>query len=334
MVTLSIIIPVYNKEKYLNKCIDSLLNIKEISYEIILVDDGSEDTSLKICREYRERFKEVKVIAKKNQGVSVARNQGIENAKGKYITFVDADDFVKPDFGKQVSEALQREADFYQFNYIRWISDEKEEAGKFTLPEGYIRNINLWNEQISGLEICAMCVWGAIYSTDIIKENEIKFREGMKTCEDFLFNIEYIENIQSFYSSSKSVYCYRCNMESVTNNRPLSHADDYEYIYNEVKKYLKLHNASDENWLLFQERWIRWCVDLIYGWKKQKFSSEECWKCLKNKSFYNSAIEKRKDLSFQTKIEKWMLQRKYSGLIAIYTACIYNIKRLLGRYSL
>lgn len=332
--TLSIIIPVYNKEKYLSECIESLLKIKEISYEIILVDDGSKDNSLKICQEYGKRLRQVKVIAQANQGVSVARNTGIENADGKYITFVDADDFVKPEFGKQIAEALNYKADFYQFNYIRWISEGKEEAGTFSLPEGFVSDTSPWTAQISGLEICAMCVWGAIFRTDIIKKYDIRFRPGMKTCEDFLFNIQYIESIENFYSSSQAGYCYRFNLESVTNNRPFSHAEDYEYIYGTAKNYLKSHNASEEDWKLFQKRWIRWNIDLFAGWINQNFSSEQSWKQIECKTFYKEVVKESDGLLFQNKIEQWLLKKKCSRLIATYTNSISKLKRMLGRYSL
>lgn len=332
--TLSIIIPVYNKEKYLRECIESLLKITEISYEIILVDDGSKDHSLEICQEYSKRFDWVKVFAQENQGVSVARNTGIENAVGKYITFVDADDFVKPSFGQQIAEALEYEADFYQFNYTRWLEDGKEEEGSFLLRQGFHTNTEEWTAQISGLEICAMCVCGAIFQTDIIKKQEIRFRPGMKTCEDFLFNIQYIENIETFYASSQAGYCYRCNFESVTNNRPFSHADDYEYIYKVAKNYLETHNATVEEWKLFQKRWIRWCIDLFSSWKNQNFSSEKSWNQLVDKAYYNEIIKENEGLSLQAKIEQWLLKKRCSRLIVVYINGISKLKRMLGRYKL
>ena len=96
MIEISIIVPVFNVEKFLTRCLDSLINQNSYeNYEIILIDDGSTDNSGKICDEYAEKFKKIKVIHKKNEGVSKARNLGINNAKGEYITFVDSDDFVE-----------------------------------------------------------------------------------------------------------------------------------------------------------------------------------------------------------------------------------------------
>lgn len=93
--TFSIIIPVYNVEKYLNECVDSVLNQKNVDYEIILVDDGSTDNSGQICDEYLKKHSNVSVIHKVNGGLSDARNAGLESAEGDYILFVDSDDKIE-----------------------------------------------------------------------------------------------------------------------------------------------------------------------------------------------------------------------------------------------
>ena len=93
---LSIIIPVYNCSKYINKCIDSIINQKGVDYEILLIDDGSTDTSGNICDLYANKHKNIMVYHKENEGVSAARNTGIDKCRGEYITFVDSDDFLEP----------------------------------------------------------------------------------------------------------------------------------------------------------------------------------------------------------------------------------------------
>lgn len=103
---LSIIVPVYNVEKYLKTCINSLLEQKLDAYEIILVDDGSTDSSGGICDEYAKKHEKIQVIHKKNGGLSSARNTGIENAVGKYIGFVDSDDYIMPEMYKNLIEKV------------------------------------------------------------------------------------------------------------------------------------------------------------------------------------------------------------------------------------
>lgn len=104
---LSIIVPVYNVEKYLKTCINSLLEQKLDAYEIILVDDGSTDSSGGICDEYAKKHEKIQVIHKKNDGLSSARNTGIENAVGKYIGFVDSDDYIMPEMYKNLIEVAK-----------------------------------------------------------------------------------------------------------------------------------------------------------------------------------------------------------------------------------
>lgn len=334
MIKLSIIIPVYNKEKYLDDCINSLLNIREFTYEIILVDDGSVDRSLSICNLYSEKYDHIISIAQKNQGVSAARNTGIANASGELITFIDADDFVGPTFGKQIISALETEADLYQFNYTRWFDEKHFSSGKLTLLDGFYSNTNAWTAQISGLEICAMCVWGALYKTSIIKENHITFRKGMRTCEDFLFNIQYISQVDNFYVSHADGYCYRSNPNSVTSKRALSHADDYEYIYHASLNYIMSHDATTDETDLFQERWIRWNIDLIFNWMLQKYDRKTIWNHVDTKEFYKAAIEVNRRLHSKARFEQWMLSKQYSGLIKLYIQAISQIKKVFGKYRL
>ena len=112
MITLSIIVPVYNAEKYLEKCIDSILNQTYADYEVILVDDGSVDNSVLICDLYAEKNEKVRVIHKLNEGLVAARKTGLENANGKYIGFVDSDDYIAEDMYESLMQsALKNDAD-------------------------------------------------------------------------------------------------------------------------------------------------------------------------------------------------------------------------------
>lgn len=105
---ISVIVPVYNVEKYLRKCIDSILCQTYKNFEIILIDDGSSDNSGKICDEYLNRDERISVFHKKNQGLSEARNTGIKKAKGKYLTFVDSDDFINEEYILNLYDNLKK----------------------------------------------------------------------------------------------------------------------------------------------------------------------------------------------------------------------------------
>lgn len=106
---ISVVVPIYNVEKYIEKCIDSIINQTYTNLEIILVDDGSPDKCGKICDEYAKRDKRIKVIHKENGGVSSARNIGLDNLNGEYVTFIDADDYISNNYCEELLNALKTE---------------------------------------------------------------------------------------------------------------------------------------------------------------------------------------------------------------------------------
>ena len=120
---ISVIVPVYNAETYLPQCIESILRQDYEDLELLLVDDGSSDKSVPICEEYGRRSEKIRVLAQKNSGVSAARNKGIENAKGDYIVFVDADDYLPESFVLSHMAAKMDEADILVGDYMRLWND-------------------------------------------------------------------------------------------------------------------------------------------------------------------------------------------------------------------
>ena len=125
-VLISVIVPIYNSEKYLEQCIESIINQKYSNLEIILVNDGSVDGSLKICEKYAKKDNRIKVIDKKNEGVSVARNVGMEVSSGQWISFIDSDDWIDPDmFEKMLAKSKDDDFDVIMCNcYINKNNNE------------------------------------------------------------------------------------------------------------------------------------------------------------------------------------------------------------------
>ena len=124
-IKLSVIVPVYNTKSYLTRCLDSLVNQTLSEKEIILVDDGSNDGSEMICRQYEKRYSFIKLVRQNNSGTVVARQKGMENVHGEFFTFCDSDDFVSPDFYKNLYEAAKiSDADIAQCGYSLYYSDE------------------------------------------------------------------------------------------------------------------------------------------------------------------------------------------------------------------
>lgn len=330
---LSIVIPVYNKESFITQCVESLCKMHGVVFEILLVDDGSRDNSLQICNALAQKDSRIKVISQENQGVSVARNTGIGAASGEFIAFIDADDFVSEDFEEEVGRAFLCDADLCIAGYSRVRNGRVVSESRVSVLPGKYFDVHGLNSQIAGLEICMLSVCSAIYKRSIILEHQVAFRTGMKSCEDFLFNLEYLPYVHTFAVIDGAAYCYRENTDSVTAKRPLSHADDYEYVFHKARQYLEQQHAAQEDMELFRCRWIRWTAALVYNWKEQKFSPQDIWEKLSNKSFFEFVLQEEPG-SIKSKIEYQLLGRKADNLIMLYFRSICSLKKMLRRNDL
>ena len=189
---LSIVVPIYNAEEYLENCIESILTQNDSIYELLLIDNGSTDSSKKICDFYATQHKNIKAYHIPNNGVSNARNFGINHASGEWIAFIDSDDFINREYIKTIKPFLNQDIELITFNYIRYINAQKEEKGSLTIQEGlHQTSIDLFNLAIR-LEVAALSVWSSIYKNEIIQKYNLRFREDMKTCEDFMFSLSSI----------------------------------------------------------------------------------------------------------------------------------------------
>lgn len=224
----SIIVPIYNVEKYLDRCIRSLLNQTLKDIEIILVDDGSPDNCPKICNDYAQKDSRIKVIHKTNAGLGLARNSGLDIAIGEYVAFVDSDDFVDIKMYENLYNiAVNGNADtvfsnFYivdQYNKIKKVQQQKKIQ---SYKNNDIKQIMLLNMIASDVSIkeerqIDMSVWRAIYSKQIIDKYHIRFEsERDFISEDILFHIDYCSHSKSIYLVPESYYYYTVNFESLT----------------------------------------------------------------------------------------------------------------------
>ena len=179
MPVFSIIVPVYKTEKYLDKCVTSILSQNYTDFELILVDDGSPDNCPRLCDSYAARDGRVKVIHKENGGVSSARNFGINAATGDYIWFVDSDDYIEPFSLQQLSQAINNlESDLYVFN----------DKGKREVFNGRFEDLleKYYFTYVLGFE-----PWNKLYSGDVIRKNALLFDTEETVGEDLLFNLTY-----------------------------------------------------------------------------------------------------------------------------------------------
>lgn len=213
MPLVSIIVPIYNNEKYLRKCFESLINQTLKDIEIILVNDGSNDNSLLICHEFEKIDTRIKVIDKPNGGVSSARNAGLKLACGEYVGFVDSDDWIERDmYEKMYSAAEKHEADAVVVSFKLNI-DRKEHQKKVRLLEGShkaskLLDIHIEDGSLKGMLMSSNC--NIIYRSEIINRNNLFFDEELKINEDGIFNLKFLMKARTVFSLPNDyVYHYR-----------------------------------------------------------------------------------------------------------------------------
>lgn len=194
-ILISVIIPVFNAEKYLPRCVESVLNQSFKDFELILVDDGSTDNSGKICDEYCSEDSRVKVIHQDNQGVSVARNNGMAISEGQYITFIDSDDWIEED-------------------YLRKFVDLPRTGIQNQLPVLDVTQIDAQKQEVyySGFNALTFSV-AKFFEKQVIKENNLQFLPNVKTAEDTLFMAEYLNHVDGILTIPYLGYHYETNEE-------------------------------------------------------------------------------------------------------------------------
>ena len=242
MPKISVIIPVYNAEKYLRECLDSITNQTFKDIEIICVNDGSTDSSLQILNEYAQKDNRIIVISQDNQGLSAARNTGIANATGEYISFVDSDDYVSENLYENLVKYLPQE--LICFESQLYPQDLKNPINK-NLVNKYNGLVNVDDKIIKNTNVYA---WNKLFKTSIIKENNIQFPKGL-TFEDFPFIWEYMLCIKKAYYLNKKLYFYRQHNNSIMKNcntKSIHHLYVWHYLYDRLmqKNLLDKHKQT------------------------------------------------------------------------------------------
>lgn len=222
MVKLSIIIPVYNVEKYLDECLNSLFAQLGDDTEIILVDDGSTDKSGKKCDQWTEQSNKIKVVHKKNGGLSSARNSGLKNAKGEYILFVDSDDRIAPDSLDSLRKDIEyTAADLYFMHAIKFYPDGKTELLDERIKRESVRNKTDIEvvKYVSSLTRFPGSACTKAYRKSFLDENDLHFPFDKRIAEDLGFTLRCLLAAKSFDVVECDFYEYRQNREgSITSN--------------------------------------------------------------------------------------------------------------------
>lgn len=259
----SIILPIYNVEKYIDRCMSTILNQEFNDYEVILVDDGSTDSCPELCDRYADFGQKIKVLHKKNGGLSSARNAGLSIATGKYIFWLDSDDYLPMDTLKQLGEILYKnDVDILKFNYMRQPNNITIKS--ILKPGNYNRKqieeivIPLALEKTSDF---IMSAWAHIYKREFIKRNNLNFiSERQIGSEDYLFNLHAFLAANSLLAIENVLYNYDYREGSLSQ----------KYRENLIERYRKLYK-------LMQELLIKYQVSDCYLKKLQYFYVWNCY---------------------------------------------------------
>lgn len=309
---ISVIIPAFNAEKYIDKCLDYLLNQDyKLNYEIIIVDDGSKDETLKILKKYEKKHSNIKVISQKNSGQAVARNRAIDLAKGKYLMFVDIDDFVdKTILSKMFSVADKENADLVYCDYYEYYGDDK-----LILKENYFTDDSKKNGILANF-----APWGKLYRTEFFKKSGLRFLEG-KLFEDIAIVPVLAALSNKSIRLAEPLYYYNCsNVSSIrkkTYNKKLEDVFvSIEETYNNFKSKKLLYKYYDEIEFIYLNSFLRGSVMRFADFKVgipnitrvRKTIREKFPKILSNIYYKNLSIKEK----------------------LIYLVCMYMPPRMFG----
>ncbi len=305
MTDISIIVPIYNAEKYLHKCIKSLLNQTKKELEFILINDGSTDNSEQIIKKYKD--KRIKYFKNKNQGIGKTRNFGIDKATGKYIMFLDSDDYLREDACKILYDKAEEEKlDLVICNFYRVEEANLEE--KITIPE--FKNTTLKEKKDLLLNV-NLAPWNKLYKSELIQKNNIKFVENLKY-EDAPFVIEAMDKAKSIGQVTEYLNYYIIHKNSETTIRDEKIFDIIE-ITDKIRKYFSKRKEYTEtidkltvriltNYTIQQrmqqdkEIGMQF-IDKAFQYMKENIPDYKNNKYYENRSLLKKSIEKSKLLS-------------------------------------
>ncbi|MDO4662561.1 MAG: glycosyltransferase [Tissierellia bacterium] len=341
MVKLSVVVAIYNVEKYVKKCIESLLDETNDEYELILVDDGSKDNSAAICDSY-SNHKNIKVIHQENSGVSVARNTGIENSTGKWITFVDGDDFVDKGFIKEIINSIDNiDTDMIVFNYNafydsnrvfkcrmipfdgnQYVSDKKDLFQKRMISQYY-------KGGDKSTVVSSGTTWCKVIKKDILETNNVRFKPGLIKAQDTVFWLNATEFADKIYYLDKCLYNYRLSSGSISSGKRYikNSVDEFDNLIFEYSKFIEKYDKDQSYIEAFNLRCIQvlmWNIDHNFFNKKNDKKLTDKTNELKDlieRKNYSRAIDNVDKENLPTRLKvllRYMRNKKLKRYFVVY----------------
>lgn len=290
-IILSIVVPVYNVEKYIENCLNSIIENYCDGIEVILVDDGSKDNSSQICDRYVEKYNYISVIHKENGGLSSARNAGIKKAQGKYIWFVDSDDYIKKDSVKKIIDCTTNDTDLILASYCDIYSDGRIAEDDLPNPELEIKAY----EYFYNLGSASYAAFRSICRKIFILENDLFFTEGIYH-EDEDWTPRVLCSAKTFSVIPGTIYCYR-----VGNPQSIISTPNPKKIHDKIFLSTKIYNRIiDENINGVMKEFLEYRIEhnfiaalnevILYKGKER----DEVIKVIKDKTYLISGLNTKK----------------------------------------
>lgn len=331
----SIIVPVYKVEKYLHRCVDSIIAQSFKDWELLLIDDGSPDNSGKICDEYAAKDTRIRVFHKENGGVSSARNYGLKKAQGTWITFIDSDDWVDVNFIADLYKPIESNStlDFVQAGCVK-INDVGIPIveQKYDMYEG--------NDQLLLLLRIRGLVISKLFRFSILKKSSLFFDENMHVAEDMAFTIDYISKVRNYCFIPCIGYYYFQHTESVTHRKEkidiLKYKErlaEFRHLSSSLVYYCTKYRISKKDCIVRYEQIadnLFICISYLY-----QFQTKHDFRILRIKHDFSSKelsfLEYENSSRIKNFISSLLLKRNYAVFDFVMLS-IYKIKTLINRF--
>ena len=331
MPQITIIIPLYNAQEHIGRCIASIKNQTYVQFECILIDDGSKDDSKQIIQDTIKSDIRFKYIYQKNGGPSSARNRGVEEASGEFLMFIDADDYVEKDYLKKLYKRIKEKNDLVCCGY--------KDISKYGTI--FINDFLTDNFSQNTLIECVLkgtggVLWGKIFKTNIIKENTIKFNEKLFMSEDMIFILEYLKFVKKWDVINEALYCYnRLNETGISRNINYSYIKNYINLNEQLKKnLLELNNDYEMIEVFVDKRMYRFIYQSILSEVKGHKSLEEKKKKIRDilsDTYLKNYIKGMQTNIISEKISFIFIKRKMIFPMILYIRIVEKLKEYKGK---
>lgn len=319
----SIIIPVYNVDKYVEQCIMSCVNQTYSNIEVIVVNDGSTDSSGSICRSLKERFNRIVLVETENKGVSNARNIGIENAKGEWVTFVDGDDWIEENTVELLANFFKEGEDILMFGYNQIFPDKIKkvvlEEHSTELVQTDFKEFQKWviNHYYRPGHYAISAVHGKVYKRQFIEDNQLNFKLGVTIGQDIVFNLAAYEKASKGYYLCEELYNYRILQSSAVRKYRPDGVGDIEFMLSFIEEYRRVNDIECRLGDSYQ---VRLVVSLMYFIVSQYCHKENNLEFKERKKEYQDKVAeyKYKNALRNVRAERFPLQQRVLFLLIKY----------------